>query len=325
VNLEGEQERVEDTAGLEPDGARARVLKQAAKVKASETHDEMSSASDRVVLDTAENRFRHGDHAGSVAAYDTYLQRHPDDVVTWNNRGVVFDASGDHASAVKSYRRAVELQPNYEVAWCNQANSYTYLEKREEAVKCYLQSIRVNRRYRPAYDYLVQLLLVDASPKDVLRRLQELETEMGETAYFKYHQGLLWDELGKPRRAVRQYGRALDLDPEDPEIWKAKGNAHFNLEELDLAIECYDEALNRTEVSPSSPRGSCRCPSTATGRRCASTRHTSTPGTIWATPTTRWTDWRRPSPLTSGPSRSMTRTRSSSTTGGTRSTTLATT
>ncbi|NIP35737.1 MAG: tetratricopeptide repeat protein, partial [Thermoplasmata archaeon] len=79
----------------------------------------------------------------------------------------------------------------------------------------------------------------------MLQRVQEFEAEIGESAYFKYHQGLLLDEMGRPRRAVRMYARALELDDTDPEIWKAKGNAHFNLEELDLAIECYDEALER--------------------------------------------------------------------------------
>ncbi|NIP35736.1 MAG: tetratricopeptide repeat protein, partial [Thermoplasmata archaeon] len=59
----------------------------------------------------------------AVHAYDAYLDRHPEDVVAWNNRGVVFDASGDNQAAVESYGRAVELQPSYEVAWCNRGNS----------------------------------------------------------------------------------------------------------------------------------------------------------------------------------------------------------
>jgi len=246
AELDPEDEDRSDTEGRDhdPDAARAAVLNRAAEVKAAEEHEELSSASDRTLLDSAEDHFHHGDHRRSTAAYDEYLLRHPEDVVAWNNRGVVFDAMGDHPSAADSYRRAVELQPSYEVAWCNRGNAYTYMGETDEALRNYIQTLRVNRRYRQGYDYLVQLLRSQGEPKDVLKRLQELETELGESAYFKYHQGLLWDELGKPGRALRLYTRALDLEDTDPEIWKAKGNAHFNLEELDLAIECYDAALN---------------------------------------------------------------------------------
>lgn len=242
-SMAGGEGRDGDT-GHDPEAARAAVLRRAEEVKAAEQYDQIVSSTDKALLDSAEEHFRRRNHQAAIHAYDAYLDRHPEDTVAWNNRGVVFDAMGDNASAVDSYFRAVELQPSYEVAWCNRGNSLTYMGRRDEAVRNYLQSIRVNRGYRPGYDYLVQTLLFDAPAREVLRRLQELEAEIGESAYFKYHQGLLLDDLGRHRRAVRMYARALELDASDPEVWKAKGNAHFNLDELDLAIEAYDEALN---------------------------------------------------------------------------------
>lgn len=241
--MAGGEGRDGDT-GHDPEAARAAVLRKAEEEKATEQYDELVSSTDKALLDSAEEHFRRNNHQAAIHAYDAYLDRHPEDSVAWNNRGVVFDAMGDNASAVDSYFRAVELQPSYEVAWCNRGNSLTYMGKRDEAVRNYLQSIRVNRGYRPGYDYLVQTLLFDAPSREVLRRVQELEAEIGESSYFKYHQGLLLDDLGRHRRAARMYDRALELDASDPEVWKAKGNAHFSLDELDLAIEAYDEALN---------------------------------------------------------------------------------
>ncbi len=243
--MEGGGEEGAPGSGNDPDATRAAVLRKAEEVKASEQYEELVTSTDKALLDSAEEHFRTGNHQAAIYAYDAYIDRHPEDVVAWNNRGVVFDAMGDNASAVDSYGKAVELQPSYEVAWCNRGNSLTYMGKKPEAIKNYVQSIQVNRKYRPGYDYMVQLMMLDATPREVLKQVQEVETGIGESAYFKYHQGLLLDEMGKPRRAVRMYARALDLDDTDPELWKAKGNAHFNLKELDLAIECYDEALNR--------------------------------------------------------------------------------
>ncbi len=137
AELDPEDEKRPDDGGSghDPDAARAAVLKRAADVKAAEEHEELSSASDRTLLDSAEDHFHHADHRRSIAAYDEYLLRHPEDVVAWNNRGVVFDAMGDHTSAADSYHRAVELQPSYEVAWCNRGNAYTYLGETDEALR----------------------------------------------------------------------------------------------------------------------------------------------------------------------------------------------
>jgi tetratricopeptide (TPR) repeat protein len=220
----------EEGEGHDPAAARAAVLSKAEQVKASEKYEELVTTTDKALLDSAEEHFRMGNHQAAIYAYDAYLDRHPEDVVAWNNRGVVFDAMGDNAAAVKSYGKAVELQPSYEVAWCNRGNSLTYMGNREDAAKNYIQSIRVNRKYRAGYDYLVQLLRLDADLRDVLKRVQALEQEIGESTFFKYHTGMLLDEMGKHRRAVRLFTRALELDDGDPEIWKAKGNAHFSLE-----------------------------------------------------------------------------------------------
>ncbi len=228
-----------------PADARSAVLRRAAEVKGEALREQRVAEGVRPLLEQAEAAYAAGEHDLAVRIYESHLERMPGDFVAMNNMGVVKDAKGDHRGAIACYQRAVQANPQYHVAWTNMGNSHAFLGEAEQAAKAYRQAIVINRKYRLAYDHLVQMLKKDHPPRQVVEHLRRISAEVGESAYLWYHESLLWEELKRPARAVKAIDRALGLDRDDPEVWKVKGNLHFQLEEYDLAVTAYDEALTR--------------------------------------------------------------------------------
>ena len=60
-------------------------------------------------------------------------------------------------------------------------------------------------------------------------------------------EGVSLDELGKPRKAIEYYDKALEINPRDAMGWNSKGVALMKLGKPEQAIECYNNAL---EINP---------------------------------------------------------------------------
>ncbi len=55
--------------------------------------------------------------------------------------------------------------------------------------------------------------------------------------------GLANDKIGNSRQAIRDYGKAIELDPKDAEAYYGRGCAYANLEDYRQAIRDYDKAI----------------------------------------------------------------------------------
>jgi tetratricopeptide (TPR) repeat protein len=115
---------------------------------------------------------------------------------------------GDLDLAAESYKAALRLVPHLTDCWCNLGNVHHKTGKPQEAVAFYLQALRLNPGHWPARTNLVQALM-----------------------------------------ATRQYiiAKAILLElieerPQDSQIRNQLGKTCFELNELDSAIECFQQA-----------------------------------------------------------------------------------
>ena len=58
-----------------------------------------------------------------------------------------------------------------------------------------------------------------------------------------YRLGIQWSDKGDWEKAIKEYDKALELDPEMDEGFHARGTARLHLQEWDKAIKDFDEAI----------------------------------------------------------------------------------
>jgi Flp pilus assembly protein TadD len=128
----------------------------------------------------------------------------------WVNLGAIYRASGQHREAEASYRQALELDHTDRSAMNNLAVLYG-LEGREGDRDYWLDQVE---RYRQA------------------------------NPYFHAWQGDIAGKAGDWREALRHYEKALRLLPEDSHLLYAKGNIHYELNDLEEAARLLKEAID---------------------------------------------------------------------------------
>jgi tetratricopeptide (TPR) repeat protein len=122
----------------------------------------------------------HSDYAQAVFYYRKALRVDRQNAELYNKLGVAELKSGDKGSARKYFTRAVQYNPQFAIALNNLG-----------AVDC------LDRKYKPAVSYLKQALALDETQAATHVNLAEA-----------------WIGLGETDRAMTEYTRALELDPD---------------------------------------------------------------------------------------------------------------
>jgi tetratricopeptide (TPR) repeat protein len=116
---------------------------------------------------------------------------------------------GDFELAGTNYQAALRLAPHLTDCWCSLGNVHLRSGRPQEAVAFYLQALRLNPGHWPARTHLVEAMMA--------------------TQQYVVARGLLL-KLASER-------------PQDGQIRRQLGKTHFELNELDSAIECFQRAV----------------------------------------------------------------------------------
>jgi tetratricopeptide (TPR) repeat protein len=126
-----------------------------------------------------------------------------------SNLGNACMLGGDLESASANYKAALRLSPHLTACWCNLGNVHLKSAKPQDAITLYLQALTLNPGHWPSRTNLVQALM--ATQQFLLAKL-------------------LLTELAEER-------------PQDAQIHNQLGKLHFELNELETAIECFRQAV----------------------------------------------------------------------------------
>ena len=65
------------------------------------------------------------DHDLRIKGCSAVIQRNPQDVIAYHNRGEAYGLKGDPDRAISDYSKAIELNPNYAPAYTGRGQAYT--------------------------------------------------------------------------------------------------------------------------------------------------------------------------------------------------------
>jgi tetratricopeptide (TPR) repeat protein len=149
---------------------------------------------------------------------------------------------GDHELAAENYKAALRLAPHLTFCWCNLGNVYLKWGKPEEAIALYVQALTLDPGHWPSRTNLVQALT--ATQQYLLAKvlLMELIEERPQDAPIHHQLGKLHFELGELETALQCFRQAAVLNPRDSDSIYWIGGIKQRMGEIQAAEAAYAEA-----------------------------------------------------------------------------------
>lgn len=161
-------------------------------------------------------RLEQGRYREAVRLFEQVLKAMPNDPATHNNMGLARERCGEMDRALKHYAKAVASAPGYGIARLSLVQALIRLERKDEA----------------------EQVLRDGIAQD------------SSNAAFHVELAHLHRAAGRLEEAVAHYGKAVELNPGDPQILIDKAAALVETGREDKATACLDTAL---KVDPGNP------------------------------------------------------------------------
>jgi tetratricopeptide (TPR) repeat protein len=131
--------------------------------------------------------------------------------------GNAFMLGGLLDAAAAHYRAALELAPHLSTCWCNLANVQLQTGKPQEAITFYLQALRLNPTHWPSRTNLVQALMAAKQYVVAKALLLELIAERPQESQLQHQLGKVCFELEEVDVAIQHFEQAVALNPKDAE------------------------------------------------------------------------------------------------------------
>jgi tetratricopeptide (TPR) repeat protein len=129
-------------------------------------------------------------------------------------KGDIARARDDYSTAVANYQRAARIgAPNSEL-YTKLGIAQFKLGNKSAARKSFLQAVKIDPRNADALNNVGALLCVDKKYKPALHYLKQALEINEASAPYHVNLGEAWVGLGQIDRAMTEYARALELDPD---------------------------------------------------------------------------------------------------------------
>ena len=181
-------------------------------------------------IDQGKAEYHRGNYDAAIYLFNEAIELNPDNEYLYNDRGLCYVAVGDTDLAIPEFSKAIELNSDCVEAYYNRGLAYFEAKEYENAIANYTTAIG----------------LLDDPDKLI-------------DAY--YNRGLAYNKLfhyhSKPftpehnesyRKALADFDKVLELDPEYALAHAAKGGAIYRYGEFENAVTEYDKALESEDL-----------------------------------------------------------------------------
>jgi len=219
-----------------------------------------------------------GRYKEALLAYNEVLILSPQDAITYNNRGLAYNALEEYEKAIADFDRAIDLNswfvaayynrgltyndlmeyekaiadfnyvlsldPNVTPAYCSRGDAYFELENYHQAISDYNRALSLDPEYTEAYACRGNTY---CKLSDFRRAIQDFDRAIEldpEYVWAYVDRGIAYRNLKKYQRAIADYDRAIELDTEDATAYGERGLAYYDLKEYSQAIQDFDHALS---------------------------------------------------------------------------------
>lgn len=183
------------------------------------------------------------DFDNAIKCYESFIDENPYSYTGWYNLGNAFIKVDNFEKAIWAYDYCILINPEFGPAYFNLAHSYLSQEKFHSAIQYFQQAIEIDGDDALSFCYIgechEQLNELDLA-KHFYKRALDLMPELSE-AWLGL--GIVKDLEGFTKEAIVLIQKALDIEPENGNIYHVLAGAFEKIEEVELASENYILAL----------------------------------------------------------------------------------
>jgi tetratricopeptide (TPR) repeat protein len=159
-----------------------------------------------------------------------------------SNLGNACMVRGDLEAAAAGYKAALRLAPQLTTCWCNLGNVYLKTGKAQDSIALYLQALKLNPGHWASRTNLVQALM--ATQQHIVARalLMELIEERPHDSQLRHQLGKVHFELNELEAAIGCFQQAIVLNPRDADSLYWIGGLRQRMGDAKTAEAAYAQA-----------------------------------------------------------------------------------
>ena len=186
---------------------------------------------------------RLGDYQQAINCYTSFIDENPYSFTAWYNLGNAYSKSENFERSIWAYEYSILINSDFGPTHFNVGNAYLTMEKYHKALEHFHECIRLDGEDAMALCYIgeahEQLNELDLA-KHFYKRSLELSPLLPEGWLGL---GIVEDLMGNTREGIIMIHKALEFDPENAGIHHVLAGAYEKIDEIDIAIEHYEESL----------------------------------------------------------------------------------
>ena len=170
---------------------------------------------DRCLRSYGKAKAKLGDYQSAITSLSHLIDRHPDNAIDYNNRGLIYFQSGQLLKAIADYDKAIQLNPQLASAYNNRANYYAASGSLNQAICDYDRALDLNPSHVRAW----------------------------------INRAITWRDLGKYKEAIEDLEIASLFGQLQGNIYAEQGRTYHLWGDWNLAIADYHRALAQLPLS----------------------------------------------------------------------------
>jgi len=199
----------------------------------------------------------------SLTLWDDTIEKSPQAVVAWNNRGSIKDRDKKHDQAIEDFTRAIVIKPDYTHAFYNRGTSKKDWAKElndssllKSAIQDFDKALEFDKNFLEAFHNrgLAKENLSDFAKTELQRNslLNSALDDYNKTIDLdpKYenalvNRGVIKGKMGKLDEAIEDFNKAIEMKPDNASAFSNRGLAKDNKGDLLGAIADYNLAIEK--------------------------------------------------------------------------------
>lgn len=164
----------------------------------------------------------------------------------WVDKGTVYGELKDFEKARECFTQALRVDPRNFFAWRNRGALNLKEGNYIAAIECYNEALKI----KPDNDQAIQeraiALAKSREGKDYDKDIEKLKKSLNshsKSAVDLLNKGADNTRAGKFEDALTCFNKALEIDPNFPEVWLHKANLYIAQKDYAKAISCFNEVL----------------------------------------------------------------------------------
>ncbi|MEW5768532.1 MAG: tetratricopeptide repeat protein, partial [bacterium] len=179
----------------------------------------------------------------ALLAFERVITIDPKYLAAHINLGFTYEVQGDLEKARVEYELVLKLKPSSADGHFYLARLARKLREVNRAIEEYKIVVRIDPEYVWAYINLGSIYWEEPSVQDLDRAVayyKEAKVHDDRNAWIYLNLASLYDQQGRPKRAEAEFGGALRLAPNNPQILKAAATFFLKRGKYDRAVSLYE-------------------------------------------------------------------------------------